>query len=220
MCGVAGGAAGAAWGVAALTARRGRGGGVEPDPRVGDTGRRSAWYLRPRSHSLHRLQHGGRPGYLIQACELLIEARWDLKWSYAAAFFLKPTPQKDFFEFLQGDLEQDVELLSKLLEHDVPGQVAGYEERAVHKTQTTSRMNGVRQKLDNLEFHAAQDFVSAPSASGATLMAGGATSEEYDSNDLLDRRRRRARTTPASSGRVADPFPHKPSHTHRAGSTC
>jgi hypothetical protein len=159
------------------------------------------------------------PGYLIQACELLIEARRDLKWSYAAAFFLKPSPQKDFFEFLQGDLEQDVELLSKLLEHDVPGQVAGYEERAVHKTQTTSRMNGVRQKLDNLEFHAAQDFVSAPSASGATLMAGGATSEEYDSNDLLDRRRRRARTTPASSGRVADHFPHKPSHTHRAGST-
>lgn len=48
------------------------------------------------------------PRYLIDACELLIDARRDLKWSYAAAFFLKPSAQKEFFEFLQGDLEQDV----------------------------------------------------------------------------------------------------------------
>lgn len=127
---------------------------------------------------------GVDPKYLLAACDLLVEARRDLKWTYAAAFFLKTSPEKNFFEFLQGDLEQDVELLQKLIEYDVPGLSSGYEARAVHKTQTTSRMNGVRQKLANLEFHAAQDFATTSGVSGAVA---GTTS------DLLDRRRRRTR---------------------------
>jgi hypothetical protein len=112
---------------------------------------------------------------LLDACELLIDSRRELKWSFAAAFFVEPSAVKSFFEFLQGDLEQDVELLARLLEHGVPGLSAGYKERAVHKTQTTSRMNGVRQKLQNLKMHAAQDFAHQP---GGGVAAGGRESGE------------------------------------------
>lgn len=157
------------------------------------------------------------PYYLIEACELLVEVRRDLKWSYAAAYFLKPSPQKNFFEFLQGDLEQDVELLAQLLEHDVPGPSAGYEDRAVHKTRTTSRMNGVRQKLQNLEYHAAQDFAAASDAVTGSLPSGPVSENVSDS--LLERRRRRTRMTTARMGRTADRrVAQKISHDQLTGS--
>ena len=138
------------------------------------------------------------PKYLLEAVEIVIDARRDLKWSYAYAFFLKDSSAKSFFEFLQGDLEQDVENLAKLLEHGVPGLSADYEERAVHKTQVSSRMSGVRQKLDNLEYHAAQDF--AQDAGGKSA----AVESQEAAGDWLDRRRRRARKATSVAPR-ADP---------------
>ena len=100
-----------------------------------------------------------------------------------------------------------MELLAKLLEHGVPGRDAGYEPRAVHKTQTTSRMNGVRQKLENLEFHSAQNFESELSTSGKAAGGRVASSTSSDSTDMLDRRRRRTRKTAASSGRSPERQP-------------
>jgi hypothetical protein len=98
-----------------------------------------------------------------------------------------------------------VELLAKLLEHGVPGRDAGYESRAVHKTQTTSRMNGVRQKLENLEFHSTQNFESGPDTSGTAAGGRVVSSTSADSNDMLGRRR--ARKTAASSGWSPDRLP-------------
>jgi ariadne-1 len=60
------------------------------------------------------------PSYLVTACELLIGARRKLKWTYAHAYFLDPSPAKTFFEFLQGNLEEDVESLADLIENKVP----------------------------------------------------------------------------------------------------
>jgi hypothetical protein len=78
------------------------------------------------------------------------------------------------------------------------GAGAGYEERAVHKTQVLSRMNGVQLKLDNLEFHAARGAGDDGSGAGSSRAQSGGGGDADDG--WLARRRRRARKGNAGGG--------------------
>ena len=49
------------------------------------------------------------PEYLVDACDVLIHSRRKLKWTYAYAFFLDNSPEKQVFEFLQDELEDEVD---------------------------------------------------------------------------------------------------------------
>lgn len=68
----------------------------------------------------------GKPGYdvqrasfLVTAVEQLIECRHVLKWTYCFGFYLNAGPEKNLFEFLQEDLEKNVERLSEMTEKAV-----------------------------------------------------------------------------------------------------
>ncbi|KAJ3165249.1 hypothetical protein HDU88_004334 [Geranomyces variabilis] len=59
--------------------------------------------------------------FLRKACDVLLEARMTMKWTYAFAYFLKHDNMRDLFEDNQRDLEMAVENLNELLERPIPG---------------------------------------------------------------------------------------------------
>jgi hypothetical protein len=54
--------------------------------------------------------------FLDHANDALIECRYALKYSYALGYFMPDGPEKNLFEFLQGELEVYTERLSEFLE--------------------------------------------------------------------------------------------------------
>ena len=70
---------------------------------------------------METLQNEGGVGwmdvqFIQKATEQLIECRVVLKYTYAFAFYLPPSPQKDLFEYNQAMLESHTERLSELSE--------------------------------------------------------------------------------------------------------
>ena len=93
------------------------------------------------------------PEYLVEACEVLIDTRRKLKWTYAYAFFLEESPQKEFFEFLQAEIEEEVdgsEGLALLIEAKVPPPNAKDVEREDHRQKVMAAIHKVQAKVENL----------------------------------------------------------------------
>jgi ariadne-1 len=73
------------------------------------------------SERLRKLQNDAKfdwtnNDFLEQAADILIECRYSLKYSYALGFFMDDGPEKNLFEYLQGELEVYTERLSGFLE--------------------------------------------------------------------------------------------------------
>ncbi|KAI8907087.1 hypothetical protein DFJ77DRAFT_484361 [Powellomyces hirtus] len=59
--------------------------------------------------------------FLRKACDVLLESRMTLKWTYSFAYFLSRDNMTALFEDNQRDLEMAVENLNELLERPIPG---------------------------------------------------------------------------------------------------
>lgn len=57
--------------------------------------------------------------FIERGLSLVVDCRRTLKWSYVLGFYLEKSPQKEFFEFLQRDLEGVTENLNHLTEQPV-----------------------------------------------------------------------------------------------------
>lgn len=56
--------------------------------------------------------------FLIEIAELVVAARRSLSYTYPIRFYLKGAAKQQFFDFIQADLEQSLEMLNKKNEEE------------------------------------------------------------------------------------------------------
>mmetsp|Transcript_21929 Transcript_21929/g.40003 ORF Transcript_21929/g.40003 Transcript_21929/m.40003 type:complete len:539 (-) Transcript_21929:2760-4376(-) len=69
--------------------------------------------------------------FLLEACDLIIEARTGLAYSYPLGYFINSPAKLNFYEFMQGELEHSLELLDLATEIDIGSYIGSDESRNI-----------------------------------------------------------------------------------------
>ncbi|KNC55592.1 ubiquitin-protein ligase [Thecamonas trahens ATCC 50062] len=123
-------------------------------------------------------------GYMLDAVEALLYCRKTLQFTYAYAFFLKPdSPEKNLFEYLQGELETSVETLSEAI--DLPIDV---EHRSKIKKLTRAALRRLNHLLDGVEVGLTTDADDFKAVNVTTDEAGASSGNRTTIRSLFSRR--------------------------------
>jgi len=83
--------------------------------------------------------------FLLRACELVLECRRVLKWTYVKAFNIKSKADRTLFEYRQSELEKYTEKLNQLTEGSL-------EELQKNRLSVLDWTRALQKYLDALEF--------------------------------------------------------------------